>query len=136
MEVHFEECESLSDCDNLQKNEFFINALIDTFRDSFQIEKPQMIRGRDSSVITEEEFTSVQPNRIESLNIWHVKRPLFVEKFHLVLCYASNEKGESFSTEIIMPSDLSKGIFFLFKIFSSYLTKNSFYEKFLLIWSG
>lgn len=109
MEIHFEECESLDDCNKLQKNEFFIDALIETFRDSFQAEKPQMVRGRDSSVIIEEEFTPVQPNRIESLNIWHVKRPLVVEKFHLVLCYASNEKGESFSTEIVMPSDLSKG---------------------------
>lgn len=56
----------------------------------------------------EEEYVPNEPNRIESLNIWKVKRQLKVKKFHLIICYASNEKGNSYSTKIVIPSDIGE----------------------------
>ncbi len=109
--IHFEDCSTFQECYSLQTNEIFIAGLLATF------EVPQaealVAKGRLIETEVDEEFLSNEPNRVqESLNLWTVKRSLRMKKFHLVLCYASNEKGHTYESKILIPSNLDRGKLF------------------------
>lgn len=115
MAIHFEDCDTLDECYNLQKNEVFIEGTLAMLAQPTHIDKLVPGTGRivqaerDENLNIDEEFSTNEPNRIESLNLWTVKRSLRMKKFHLVICYASNEKGDHYQSKILLPSDLEHG---------------------------
>jgi hypothetical protein len=105
MHIHFEDCDTLDECYQIQNNEIFISSQLKQLEMLGDSTDSQSFGRLMPSI--EEEFTpSNRPNRVESLNIWKIHRSKTVEKFHLVICYASNEKGKSHSTKILIPSEL------------------------------
>jgi hypothetical protein len=122
MLIHFEECESLDECVKLQNDQVLIEGLLEQFEisidtsiisDSF-LQSNSEFQTED----TQEKFSSIDfdHNRVQSLNIWTVRRSLQIKKFHLIICYASNEIGKIYSSRIIIPSELERGKGYLVKV--------------------
>ena len=112
MLIHFESCTSLDQCVKLQTSSEFIDGLLETFEFSGEDEGSVSRLSEDYAAAAGTDDSSsipTQQNRIESLNTWTVRRPLKVNMFHLVVCYASNEIGRSYTTKIIIPSELERG---------------------------
>ena len=111
MLIDIQNCDTLEECSDLQKNKYFMEGLLQ----QFEMPKNTLELAPKSRVIHAEqtefydEYVPTEPNRIESLNIWTVKRSFPIDKFHLVICYASNEKGRDYTSKIIIPSNLERG---------------------------
>ncbi len=108
MSIHFEDCDTLEECYEIQNNDLFINSQLEQL-ELLDIDNSTKLQasGRLLPSIEEEYVPSKEPNRVESLNIWKIHRYKTVKSFHLVICYAVNEKGKSHSTNIIIPSEFT-----------------------------
>ena len=128
LSINFEECNSIEHCYSLRSNQQYIDNLI-SHLELQSIETPQAILEQPPSAssnkiitaaiamtedyeIRDELNTQLVVNQIEPGDdgvTWLTKRDIQIKKFYLVFCFAKNEKGQDYSTKIIVPSDLERG---------------------------